>query len=124
MTPQEIKTLRQSLNLSQTKFGMLVGVAMRTVQDWESGKRNPGGPARMAMERLQQKLTEGEKKMGNMIEKSEENFSKLSKKQQSAICKKAKKYIAENPGCADHNGFWERLSARSITYCFYRNWNA
>ena len=41
-TPQEI---RLRLNLSQAAFAGLMGVSVRTVQDWEQGRRKPSGPA-------------------------------------------------------------------------------
>lgn len=38
----QIKELRQSTGLSQTKFGQaLGGIPLRTIQDWEGGKRTP-----------------------------------------------------------------------------------
>ncbi len=40
--PQEI---RRKLNLSQAAFASLMGVSVRTVQDWEQGRRKPSGPA-------------------------------------------------------------------------------
>jgi putative transcriptional regulator len=40
--PQEI---RAKLNLSQAAFAGLMGVSLRTVQDWEQGRRKPSGPA-------------------------------------------------------------------------------
>ncbi len=40
--PQEIW---QKLNLSQSAFAGLMGVSVRTLQDWEQGRRNPQGPA-------------------------------------------------------------------------------
>lgn len=37
---QSIKEIRQSTGLSQTKFGeALYNIPMRTIQDWEQGKR-------------------------------------------------------------------------------------
>lgn len=42
-SPQEI---RQKLGLSQAAFAALMGVSLRTVQDWEQGRREPSGPAR------------------------------------------------------------------------------
>ena len=37
---QTIKEIRQSTGLSQTKFGeVMYGIPMRTIQDWEQGKR-------------------------------------------------------------------------------------
>lgn len=41
--PQEI---RKQLNLSQAAFAGLMGVSLRTVQDWEQGRRKPSGPAK------------------------------------------------------------------------------
>lgn len=35
--PQEIRAARQSAGLSQTQAGALVGVALRTWQQWEAG---------------------------------------------------------------------------------------
>ncbi len=40
--PQEI---RKKLHLSQAAFAGLMGVSLRTVQDWEQGRRQPSGPA-------------------------------------------------------------------------------
>jgi putative transcriptional regulator len=40
--PQEI---RAKLRLSQAAFAGLMGVSLRTVQDWEQGRRKPSGPA-------------------------------------------------------------------------------
>lgn len=40
--PQEI---RARLKLSQAAFAGLMGVSLRTVQDWEQGRRKPSGPA-------------------------------------------------------------------------------
>jgi len=41
-SPQEI---RAKLGLSQAAFAGLMGVSIRTVQDWEQGRRKPSGPA-------------------------------------------------------------------------------
>jgi len=37
----KIKELRKSLGLSQAKFATKFGIPLRTVQDWEYGKREP-----------------------------------------------------------------------------------
>jgi putative transcriptional regulator len=37
--------IRNRLNLSQAAFASLMGVSVRTVQDWEQGRRKPSGPA-------------------------------------------------------------------------------
>jgi len=44
--PSSPKTIRAQLNLSQSDFAALMGVSIRTVQDWEQGRRNPKGPAK------------------------------------------------------------------------------
>lgn len=43
--PSTPKIIRAKLNLSQTDFAGLMGVSVRTLQDWEQGRRNPQGPA-------------------------------------------------------------------------------
>lgn len=43
--PSSPKVIRQRLNLSQSAFAGLMGVSLRTVQDWEQGRRKPSGPA-------------------------------------------------------------------------------
>jgi len=42
----EIASVRESLGLSQAKFAELLGVSVRTLQDWEQGRRAPSGAAR------------------------------------------------------------------------------
>lgn len=43
--PSPPKVIRSKLNLSQSDFAGLLGVSIRTLQDWEQGRRNPQGPA-------------------------------------------------------------------------------
>lgn len=44
-TPSSPKVIRLRLKLSQAAFAALMGVSLRTVQDWEQGRRKPSGPA-------------------------------------------------------------------------------
>ena len=43
--PSEPKVIRSKLHMSQSAFAGLLGVSMRTLQDWEQGRRKPQGPA-------------------------------------------------------------------------------
>jgi len=43
--PAPVQVIRTNLNLSQSAFAGLMGVSLRTVQDWEQGRRKPSGPA-------------------------------------------------------------------------------
>jgi putative transcriptional regulator len=43
--PASPQKIRARLQLSQTAFAGLMGVSLRTVQDWEQGRRKPCGPA-------------------------------------------------------------------------------
>lgn len=56
MTPTQIKTLRKTLALTTSDFGSRVGVSGRTVEQWEQGRRTPGGAAKMLLERLTEEL--------------------------------------------------------------------
>ena len=44
--PSAPQDIRKQLGLSQSAFAGMMGVSLRTVQDWEQGRRNPSGPAR------------------------------------------------------------------------------
>jgi DNA-binding transcriptional regulator YiaG len=41
--PKEVKSLRESLGLSQPKFASLVNMGVRSIQGWEQGLRRPDG---------------------------------------------------------------------------------
>lgn len=43
--PASPQVIRTRLKLSQSAFAGLMGVSLRTVQDWEQGRRKPSGPA-------------------------------------------------------------------------------
>lgn len=43
--PSSPKVIRSKLKLSQSAFAGMLGVSMRTLQDWEQGRRTPQGPA-------------------------------------------------------------------------------
>ncbi|MDE0507286.1 MAG: helix-turn-helix domain-containing protein [Gammaproteobacteria bacterium] len=43
--PSEPSVIRSRLKLSQSAFAGLLGVSLRTIQDWEQGRRQPQGPA-------------------------------------------------------------------------------
>jgi putative transcriptional regulator len=40
---------RAQIGLSQSEFARLLGVSVRTLQEWEQGRRAPSGPARMLL---------------------------------------------------------------------------
>lgn len=46
--------IRAELQLSQTAFAGFMGVSLRTLQDWEQGRRQPAGSARMLLRIAQQ----------------------------------------------------------------------
>ncbi|MCL2249857.1 MAG: helix-turn-helix domain-containing protein [Oscillospiraceae bacterium] len=46
---EDIKRIRKSNNYTQTYFGDLVGVSLKSVQSWEYGKSCPNGSARRAI---------------------------------------------------------------------------
>ncbi|WP_417665438.1 NadS family protein [Pseudidiomarina sp.] len=43
----EVKQIRQQTKLSQDKFAKLIGVEVSTLRNWEQGRREPTGPAKV-----------------------------------------------------------------------------
>ncbi len=41
-----VSGIRERTGLSQARFAQLLGVSVRTLQDWEQGRRAPSGAAR------------------------------------------------------------------------------
>jgi putative transcriptional regulator len=46
ITVPPVRSVRESTGLSQSQFAELLGVSVRTLQDWEQGRRVPSGAAR------------------------------------------------------------------------------
>lgn len=46
MTIPSVVAIRGKTGLSQSEFARLIGVSVRTLQEWEQGRRAPSGPAR------------------------------------------------------------------------------
>lgn len=44
-SPLDVKAIREKTGLSQTRFAIIMGVSVRTLQNWEQGHRTPQGPA-------------------------------------------------------------------------------
>ncbi len=53
--PAPPQVIRARLKLSQSAFAGLMGVSLRTVQDWEQGRRKPSGPALALLRIAEQK---------------------------------------------------------------------
>ncbi len=46
ITVPPVTAVRESTGLSQSRFAQLLGVSVRTLQEWEQGRRAPSGAAR------------------------------------------------------------------------------
>ncbi len=44
--PPDIKAIRDGFSLTQEQFAALLGISVRTLRNWEQGRRVPEGPAR------------------------------------------------------------------------------
>jgi len=42
----DVRTLREAAHISQSHFAKLIGVNLRTLQNWEQQRSQPTGPAR------------------------------------------------------------------------------
>lgn len=50
---ENIRSLRNKLNLSQLIFAEAIGVSIKTVEAWESGRNKPQGPALRILQLLE-----------------------------------------------------------------------
>jgi DNA-binding transcriptional regulator YiaG len=41
----DVRRVREKTGLSQTQFANMICVSVRTLQNWEQGRRSPNGPA-------------------------------------------------------------------------------
>jgi putative transcriptional regulator len=46
----DVKVIRENYDLSQTEFAALLGISVKTLQNWEQGRRNPRGAARVLLQ--------------------------------------------------------------------------
>ncbi|MCA9414505.1 MAG: helix-turn-helix domain-containing protein, partial [Candidatus Omnitrophica bacterium] len=44
---------REDIGISQSTFAALIGVSLRTLQNWEQGHRHPTGPAKVLLRLVQ-----------------------------------------------------------------------
>jgi len=45
----DVQAIREAYGLSQERFAALLGISVRTLQNWEQGRRHPHGPARVLL---------------------------------------------------------------------------
>lgn len=45
----EVAAIRKEYGLSQDQFATLLGISVRTLQNWEQGRREPRGPAKVLL---------------------------------------------------------------------------
>lgn len=48
-TANDVVRVRNRLGLSQNKFARLLGISENTLQNWEQGRRKPGGAAKVLL---------------------------------------------------------------------------
>ena len=50
LDPADIKSIREGFGLTQVQFAALMGISVRTLHNWEQGRRVPEGPARVLLQ--------------------------------------------------------------------------
>lgn len=48
--PPDVKFIRERYQLSQREFATLLGISVKTLQNWEQGRRSPRGAARVLLQ--------------------------------------------------------------------------
>jgi len=46
----DVKAIREKYDLSQNEFASLLGISVKTLRNWEQGRRAPEGPARVLLQ--------------------------------------------------------------------------
>ena len=46
---QDVKSIRSKFGISQREFASLLGISVRTLENWEQGHRVPRGPAKVLL---------------------------------------------------------------------------
>ena len=46
LTAPDVRSIREAAKISQSQFAKLIGVNLRTLQNWEQQRTQPTGPAR------------------------------------------------------------------------------
>ncbi len=46
----DVKQIRENYGLSQSQFAVLLGISVKTIQNWEQGRRVPHGAARVLLQ--------------------------------------------------------------------------
>lgn len=49
LNPLDIKGIREGYGLTQVEFAAMLGISVRTLRNWEQGRRTPEGPARVLL---------------------------------------------------------------------------
>lgn len=47
---EDIQSIREDMHLSQMAFAGFMGVSIRTIQEWEQGRRTPSGAAQVLLQ--------------------------------------------------------------------------
>jgi putative transcriptional regulator len=50
MDAPDIKHIRAGYHLTQTQFAAILGISVRTLRNWEQGRRRPEGPAKVLLQ--------------------------------------------------------------------------
>ena len=45
----DVNAIREDLNLTQQQFAAMLGISVRTLQNWAQGRREPEGPAKVLL---------------------------------------------------------------------------
>jgi putative transcriptional regulator len=49
VAPLDVRRIRAQYRLSQREFATLLGISVKTLRNWEQGRRTPEGPARVLL---------------------------------------------------------------------------
>ena len=66
LTPKKIRTIRDTLSISQSVFAELLNVSLSSIRQWEVGARTPTGSSQVLLEILERNSHALDYRLGNI----------------------------------------------------------
>ena len=73
--PLDVVGIREGYKLSQTRFAALLGISVKTLRNWEQGRRTPAGPARILLQAQESRPPKPQENADEWLNDTEEQMA-------------------------------------------------